>query len=205
MASLAVFFIITLLAVSSLSGTAVAVEPTAEPLPFSGGTNTISGKVLDSSGNGIPGAKVTLYNAVWVPYDYKATDRVRIAGLENPQQTSDGSVLPAGAYVFTGIPSGAYTLTAEKGGISISENIQVTGGATTKNLVISGYIENYSTPTPLPSKTPTGWPTAAPTGAPGPDFGAVLFEVFRALLMGVIGVQLVVSIVVIAMQLTRRQ
>jgi hypothetical protein len=37
-----------------------------------------------------------------------------------------------------------------------------------------------------------------------PDVGAVLIEVFKVLLMGVVGVQLVVSIVIIALHVGRQ-
>ncbi len=176
-----------------------------EPLPFSGGASSISGTVTDASGNGIPGAKVTIYYTVWIGHDYKAKDPVRIEGITNPQLTGDGRVLPAGAFVFMNIPSGVYTLTAEKGGVSVSRNVMVTGGATTENLVIEGNIEDFFTPTPRPTTAPfpTGWPTAGPTGTQGPDIVAILHDVLKVFLMGIIGVQLVVSIVVIAMQVSR--
>ncbi|HTX44502.1 MAG TPA: hypothetical protein VMC61_07195, partial [Methanocella sp.] len=98
------------------------------------------------------------------------------------------------------------TLTAEKGGISVSKNIMVTGGTTIVNPVIPGYIENYSTPTPLPTKTPTptGRPSAAPDSSLEPDIGGILIDVLRVLLIGVVGVQLVVGVVIIALQVGQR-
>jgi hypothetical protein len=175
-------------------------------LPFSGGANTISGKVLDSAGNGIPGARVTLYNAVWVPYEYKATDQVRLKGVKNPQVSGDGSALPVGEYEFTGVPSGAYIITAEIGDASAYESVQATGGSRRQDLVITGYIENYSTPTPQPSKpsVPTS-PPVSPSGPQGPDAGAVFGDALRVMLMGVVGVQLIVSVVVIAMHVARQK
>jgi hypothetical protein len=178
------------------------------PLPFSGGTNSISGTVFDASGNGIPMAKVTLYYTVWVGNDYKAKDPVRVEGIVNPQFTSDGSMSPAGLYVYTNIPSGVYVLTAEKGGISVSKNIMVTGGTTTENLFIQGYIEDSATPTPsrpTTTITPTIKPTTVPAGTQKPGIESVLVEVLKVMLMGIVGVQLVVSVVVIALQVGRRR
>jgi hypothetical protein len=202
--------IVLLLAVAPLIGPAVAITSTPRPpasisplpLPFSGGVNSISGTVFDASGHGIPNAKVTLYYSAWVGNDYKAKDMVKTDDTDNPQYTSD-----SGLYVYTNIPSGVYVLTAEKGGIAVSKNVMVTGGTTTENLYIQGYIENKATPTPSVHASPpipTVKPTPVSSDTQEPDVGAVLIEVFKVLLMGVVGVQLVVSIVIIALQVGRR-
>ncbi len=183
---------------------------TISPLPvsFSGGMSTVTGNVSDGEGNGIPGAKVTLYYAVWIGNDYKAKDPVVLKGVTNPQYTGDGSTSPAGSFVFTNIPPAIYVLTAEKGGVSVSKNIMVTGGMARENLVIQQYIDD--TPTPVPSaSTPapslTAWPTIKPTTAPpadavGPDVGAMLYEGFRIIMIGIVCLQLAVGVVAIAVQ-----
>jgi hypothetical protein len=197
----------TAVSITATPKTAESISPTS--LPFSGGISSISGTVFDAKGNGIPNAKVTLYYAVRVGNDYKAKDPVKKEGVTNPQLTGDGSESPAGLYVFAGIPSGSYMLTAEKGGISISQPIMVIGGTATENLYIQGYIETGATPTPRPP-TPTPVPTRMPTPAPSvtqepPDIGAIFIGVLRVMLMGVIGIQLVASVVIIAMQVGRQR
>jgi hypothetical protein len=171
------------------------VAATPAPLPFSGGSNSISGNVYDASGNGIPNAKVTLYYTAWVGTEYKAKEPVN--NIVNPQYTSDGQLSPAGLYVYTGIQSGVYVLTAEKGGISVSKVIMVTGGTTTENLFIQGYLENKATPTPAPSAGPTSAPTTRPADPQKTDLGALFFEVLKIGLMGIVGIQFIVSIVAI--------
>ncbi len=211
-ASFVATFIVLLFLLAPLMGTAAAKTPTPMPatsnsatsLPFSGGTTALSGTIFDDRGNGIANAKVTLYYTVWVGTDYKAKDPVKINDVLNPQYTGDGGTLPTGRYVYTNVPPGVYVLTAEKGGISVSKNIMVTGGTATENLVIAGYIEGHVTPTPVPSSVPSSKPSPAPSGTQGPDIGALLMDLLRFGLMGIVGVQLIASVFVIVIQAGRR-
>ena len=174
------------------------------PAPNTGGINSISGKVYDTNGVGIPNAKVTLYYTAWVG-EYKAKDPVNLINVTNPQYTSDGRLSPAGLYVYTSIPSGVYVLTAEKGGISVSKVIMVTGGSTMEDITISGYVENKITIAPSTTVAPV--PTYAPpvdTGDDqGLDIGNILFQIFYAVLIGIVGLQFVLSVVIIALHVGR--
>lgn len=189
-----------------LGGMAIAKMETPTPVAqpeTAGGKNSISGTVYDARHNGIPGAKVTLYYTAFLVNDYKATDPVSLP--DNPQLTSDGRRTPAGFYGFTGIPADVYIVTAEKDGIAYSEIIQVREGTKTADLTIPGYVDKgYTTPTPTVEPRPTAYGELPSVGAPIIDLGAILMEALRLLGIGVIGLQLIVGIVVIALHIGRQ-
>jgi hypothetical protein len=204
--SLAIIILIVLLAgMLAPAALAKAATPTptpkptlAEDLPFSGGSNSISGAIYDASGNEVGGAKVTLYYTAWVGTEYKARDPVGTS--TNPQYSGDGISSTKGMYTYTGIPSGVYVLTAEKGGISVSEVIMVTGGTTTKNLFIQGYIDSKQSPTPIPTEGPTYRPPPTATAVPVNNTGDVVVEIVKILLMGIVALQFIVGVVIVAFQ-----
>jgi hypothetical protein len=195
-------FIITFL----LIGQAASITPTPKPptaLPWVPaatvvGNNALSGTVHDSNGKGIPNAKVTLYYTAWAGTEYKAKDVAKINN--NPQYTSNGGLSPAGLYVFTGLPQDVYMLTAEINGTSVSKFINVAGGTETEDITIPGYVGENATKIP----NPTYRPSPSTSNPPKTDLGKIFFDVLRIALIGVIGVQLVVSIVVITLHAGRR-
>jgi hypothetical protein len=66
-------------------------------------------------------------------------------------------------------------------------------------LTIDGYVEKDITPLPSATYGPTpGMATAQP------DVGAVIFEVLKVMLMGVIGVQFIVSIAIVVLRVGPR-
>jgi hypothetical protein len=175
--------------------------PTAMPwIPAAtiAGNNAISGIVYDANGKSIPDAKVTLYYTAWVGTEYKAKDIVKINN--NPQFTSNGNMSLAGLYVYTGLPSGVYMITAEKDGISVSKFANVVSGTKTEDITIDGYVEN----TPTPAPRPTYKPTPVTSIVQNTDIGAIIFNVFKIALMCVVGLQLVLGIAIIALRVGRR-
>ncbi len=197
---------------TSFALTATLAPTNSEPVypPPNIGTiaNTAKGTVYDASGNPIPNAKVTLYNAVKVGKDYKAMEPV---GTEsnNPQMTGDGSNGELGQYKYTNVLSGAYILTAEKNGILVSNVIYVTGGIATNDVFIQGYVENGSgsaTPVVTVTEGPTYRPPPpSPTiSSPADDIGTILGEIFRIALMAIVGVQFIASIAILAIGVGKR-
>jgi hypothetical protein len=132
----------------------------------------ISGTVTDMNGIHVAGAAITLYQA----------------GQEYVHQANPGVTDATGYYEFSGLPAGAYSLQADKGGyFSTSDTVSLTEADREINLKIPGFDSKaplptvlvYATPTPVP---PTPKPTAKPsptmvplpTPVPEPGFGLLL-------------------------------
>jgi hypothetical protein len=114
----------------------------------------VSGTVSDMNGIKVADATITLYQA----------------GHEYVLPTNPGKTDATGSYEFTGLPAGAYSLQADKGGyFSTSDTVNLAEADMQINLRIPGYdsraavptVSVYVTPTPIP--TPTPKPTASPT------------------------------------------
>lgn len=188
----------------SFAKTATPIPTNSEPVypPQDMGTivNT-TGIVYDASGNPIPNAKVTLYSVVYIDGELKAREPAT-----SPQLTGDGVSAAIGQYLFTGVPSGRYMITAEKGGISISQVIY-TGGTAPNDIFIQGYVENGASPSPgtIVTEGPTYRPPPTATAhVPTQDIGTILSEIFRLSLMAIIGVQFIASIAIMALGFGKR-
>jgi hypothetical protein len=115
----------------------------------------IQGTVTDTNGAKVAGATVTLYQN----------------GSEYDSPSNPITTDAAGSYIFRGIPVGAYSIQADKGGyFSLSDSRVLTGADVVVDLKIPGYdskvvtptIQVYVTPSPTPA-VPTPTPTAKPT------------------------------------------
>ncbi len=183
---LAVLLIVVLLALQTPHALGQVIE----------GHNSISGRVYDANHNAIPNAKVTLYNTKFT-LQYEAAEPVK--SPNNPQFTSNGSTSLTGLYVFTGLSSNVYIVTAEKDGIAYSETVLLNEGTKTADITIPGYVEKTysSSPTPTPRASPT-YTQVIPTSVPIPsDVGASLGELARLSLIALVGLQLVAGAVII--------
>ncbi len=140
----------------------VVITPQPTPLPVQEITINISGYVVDSRGNRVPLAYVTLYN------DGKV---VNIYG--NPSFSGDGQNGTVGYYSFVVHSPGNFTVEAEKSDIQLYNG---TAGANasydtgiTLNVALAGYVFSpMITPiaaTPVPTLIPTPLPTTVPTQA----------------------------------------
>jgi hypothetical protein len=135
---------------------------------------TIHGTVMDNNGVKVAGATVTIYQG----------------GQEYVHQNNPGKSDATGYYEFSGLPDGAYSIQADKGGyFSPSDSAVITGNDVQVNLRIPGYdsravtptVQVYVTPSPTPAP-PTPKPTARvtptlvplPTPVPEPGFGLLL-------------------------------
>jgi len=161
------------------------------------GHNSISGRVYDANHNAIPNAKVTLYNTKFT-LQYEASDPVK--SPNNPQYTSNGSTSLTGLYVFTGLSSNVYIVTAEKDGIAYSETVLLKEGTMTADITIPGYVEKSysSSPTITPRPSPTYTKVIPTASVPGPDVGTALGSLSRLALMALVGLQLVAGVAIIA-------
>ncbi len=161
------------------------------------GHNSISGRVYDANHNAIPNAKVTLYNTKFT-LEYSATDPVK--SPNNPQYTSNGSTSLTGLYVFTGLSSNVYIVTAEKDGIAYSKTVLLNEGTQTADITIPGYVEKTysSSPTVTPRPSPTYTNVIPTASVPMPDIGAALGDLARLALMALVGLQLVAGVAIIA-------
>lgn len=135
---------------------------------------TIQGTVTDTNGVKTAGATVTLYQN----------------GSEYDSPYNPATTNAAGSYIFQGLPDGAYSIQADKGGyFSASDSRVLTGADVVVDLKIPGYNSRVITPTiqayvspsptpaiptvtPTPSPTPTLVPLPAPSETPG--FGLLL-------------------------------
>lgn len=163
------------------------------------GHNSISGRVYDANHNAIPNAKVTLYNTKFT-LEYVASDPVKSAS--NPQYTSNGSMSLTGLYVFTGLSSNVYIVTAEKDGIAYSETVLLNEGTKTADITIPGYIDKTysSSPTVTPRPSPTYTHVIPTASVPMPsDIGATFGDFARLSLMALVGLQLVAGVAIIAL------
>lgn len=130
----------------------------ASAYPAAAATYTITGKVVDINGNGVPGAKVILYDN----------------GLQIGDQAMTADSGPTvGTYTIglDMLPWGDYQIVAEKEGKQSSTMLKVQGtytNYTVTNIALRNYAAPEvpaaaSTPTPVPV-TPT--PTVVPTPTP---------------------------------------
>jgi hypothetical protein len=134
------------------------------------GWGTVSGFVTDKNQNGVPYAKMTLWQ--W-PGEGKPNEVV-LRSPDNPQLTNDGRTATIGTYTFTYVPAGHYNLTAEKDGNEYFAMVNVTAGTYTANVVLPDYVYIMPvTPTPTPAPTATSLPNPSPSpmATPAPGFG----------------------------------
>lgn len=105
---------------------------------------TLCGFVTDKNQNGIPGAKVTVYEAV-INNSSGGFDNVKVAATENnPQLTnSDPSIAAIGTHTFYKVPQGYYNVTAEKDGHIQFAIVNATSavGTRTLNINMPDYIQ----------------------------------------------------------------
>lgn len=117
---------------------------------------TIHGIVTDDNGARVAGATVTIYQG-----------GMQFVSQSNPWQTDI-----TGYFEFSGLPAGAYSVQADKGGyFSPSDSAILAGNDVTINLRINGYDSKAPTPTVQVRATPTPTPappTTIPTAKPCP-------------------------------------
>lgn len=73
----------------------------------------------------------------------------------NPQLTTNYSNNIVGVYAFYDVPPGKYKVRAEKSGYYFFTIIDIVGGTSTANVVLPGYYESETAPTPSPSPIKT--------------------------------------------------
>jgi hypothetical protein len=128
---------------------------------FSQGPGSITGIVTSANNAAVPGATVTLWtivNGVYVPANI----------TNNPQYTSNFSSSLPGAFAFTGVPPGRYNITASWGGHSFYNEVNLTGGTVTANVVIPEYIDVLAIKEPTPIPTPKSYYTYVPVRVSSP-------------------------------------
>lgn len=140
-----------------------------------GQLSTISGMVTDAHKNGMPGAKVTL----WETRLDGATGQyinVKAAAVENnPQDSNADPVIAAvGTYTFFNVSTGTYNVTAEKTDSAGNNHmwfviVHATSGVATGNIVMMDLIDGRYVPVP----------TAMPTDNPDPVNGGNSSEPVR--------------------------
>lgn len=215
------FVILTMLLLLAFSSDSLAAKATVTPKPVVKATPTLTptptpvpqicvltGRVVDSHGNGISGAKVTLYNMT--TSGGKLIDTGLTTVEPNPQYTSGGDSTNAGYYQFTGVPSGTYDIMVDVNGMRYSKVVEATRGTVTHDFVITP-LDNMpsTTVTPVVTAVPvteiddpivTVIP-AGPTGEAGKNDDPL---VLRAGIGVLIVLQFIVACVVIGLYLTRR-
>jgi hypothetical protein len=122
---------------------------------------SIAGIVTSANNAAVPDALVTL----WTIEDGKM---VEAAVPNNPQYTSNFSSPLPGAYAFTNVPPGVYNVTAIWNDYWYYNEVNLTGGTVTANIVIPEYIDvlNITAVTPLP--TPKTYYTFVPVRVSSP-------------------------------------
>jgi hypothetical protein len=130
-----------------LFGVTVSSSGNLQPSPV--GTRTLSGRVIDQNGTGIPNAGIMIANA----YNAQTYMNTRTTGTD-------------GYYTIPYVPDGFYNVTASASGHykRTWTFVQVTAD-TYANYDIA---TSAATPTPTPTGTPTPTPTATPTPTPTP-------------------------------------
>jgi hypothetical protein len=214
--------ILTVLLLLAFSANSLAAKATATPKPTVKSTPAptptptpvpqiciLTGRVVDSHGNGISGAKVTLYNMTIS--DGKLIDTGLTTVDPNPQYTRSGDTTNAGYYQFTGVPSGTYDIIVDINGMRYPEVVMATRGTVTKDFVITP-VDN------MPSTTVTPAATAVPEPGSGDPIVTVIPAdptpaessknddplVLRAGIGVLIVLQFMVACVVIGLYMTRR-
>jgi len=139
----------------------------------------LSGVVYDQNEVAVPGATVTIYKVIdgtggrvnGEKLDIKYTPQMPNSG--NPQTTNDGSTAAMGSYMFSGVPAGAYNVTAEKEGRLWYANVEWGQGSPNVNIAIPDYSYiNGSAPEPGTLKpAPELGPWATLTGTVTDDDG----------------------------------
>lgn len=117
---------------------------------------TIHGVITDDNGVRVAGATVTIYQG----------------GKEFVSQNNPWHTDITGYFEFYGLPDGAYSVQADKGGyFSPSDSAILAGKDVEINLQITGYDSRAATPTVQVRATPTPTPappTTIPTAKPSP-------------------------------------
>ncbi len=203
----AVVILLIILAVLLLSAFSAAASAKATPVPPAQ-TCAINGRVVDTQGNGIGGAKITLYNMTII--DGKTFDTGLTTVDRNPQYTSGGDSANAGSYQFTGVPVGTYDIMVDVNGMRYPEIVHATGGTLTTDFVISpsGNQPRIST-TPVPTSTtgPTEDPivTVIPAGpTPGEKQGNDDPVILRVTFGILVALHFIAACIVVWLVLSRR-
>ncbi|HMK46719.1 MAG TPA: PGF-CTERM sorting domain-containing protein [Methanocella sp.] len=166
------------------------------------GWGTISGMVTDKNKNGIPNAKVELWNANYANGTWEKQSLVK--SPENPQYTvSRPEIAAIGTYTYYRIPAGIYNVTATVNDSVGNQHIwfaivNLTEGTATNNIALPDYVTQVATATATASATtgtepsgaastasPSGGAKASPTASPG-------FETVFAL-AGLLGVAYLIT------------
>lgn len=156
---------------------ASCVVSAASPTPASSATRAksaeicgITGYVIDTHGNGIGNARVSIYNLT--VKNGKYTDAGLTTIDQNPQLTGEYGAT-AGYYQFSGIPAGTYNITIDVGNVRHIMMVHVdTGVYTAPDTVVEDW---QPAPTEVPNVTPGDQPvvtekaTPIVTLIPGPE------------------------------------
>jgi hypothetical protein len=128
---------------------------------FAQSSGSITGIVTSSNNAAVPGATVTL----WAIVDNISA---QAAISNNPQFTSNFSSSLPGTYAFTNVPPGRYNITASWGGHSFYNEVNLTGGTVTANVVIPEYIDVLAIKEATPIPTPKSYYTYVPVRVSSP-------------------------------------
>jgi len=129
--------------------------PTPVPTPMQN-VCTVTGRVVDTHGNGVGGAKVTMYNMTLL--DNRVTGMTTIERYpdQNPQYTNGGEGSTVGYYQYFGIPSGLYHIVVDEGGTRYLQNITVTAGAiTAQDIIVTASVTATDKPVATAGTSPT--------------------------------------------------
>ena len=130
--------------------------PTPTPTPMQN-VCTVTGRVVDTHGNGVGGAKVTIYNMTLIGNRITGMTTIELYPDQNPQYTNGGEGSMVGYYQYFGIPSGWYHIVVDEGGRRYFQDITVTAGAITAQDIV---VTTAATATGKPSATTGSSPTA---------------------------------------------
>ncbi|WP_424356984.1 carboxypeptidase-like regulatory domain-containing protein [Methanocella sp. MCL-LM] len=157
-------------------------------------TGNITGIVLDSAGEPVPVAKVTLYQPV------NGTMQIYpVAG--NPTYSASNATGLPGSFSLAKIPYDTYYLEASFADQASGINYTLDGSGQPVNVTIAGY--TIATPTPAATPTAVPSPTAAATATPAPAPTPSGDSSKQVLWIG--GLAIVLAIVIVAIVLLTRK
>lgn len=193
---------LTILLLAALAPLAEA-KATPTPVPQ---ICAVTGRVVDTHGSGIGGAKVTLYNVSLSGGKIVETGLTTVDS--NPQYTTGGSDANIGYFQFFGVPAGSYEIMVDSENQRVTQLIQPTSGTyTLKDIVISPAPANGGPtaavkPAPAGSNSPIVTVIAGPTPPVKKDSGEPLL--LRAGVALLIGLQFILACVVLWLYGSRR-
>ncbi len=158
------------------------------------GFGNVSGTVIDATGEGIPGAVVTLYQL----NNSSKGASLQVAG--NPANTSGADSATPGVYSINDIPYGTYYLEAVKENQINGITLSVSNLSERADIALSGYTPPTPTPTPSPTPEPTPSVTASPTPAQKESTGDSGKQ-----LAWIAAVALALSAIIVATRLLRKK